>query len=96
MGLFWSLAPCPGQGKGIRLVKKDVTIPKCYNIQAVRESSEDTAVKLNEVIAETTVEKLYLKNGVKRIPVTEGKLRGTLFIPEGNETLLIYFHVLLK
>ena len=86
MGLFWSLTPCPGQGEGIRLVKKDVSAPKCYHLQAIPESSDvdsDRMVEDGEVLTETTVEKLYQRKGVKRIPVAEGRLKGTLFVPEG-------------
>ena len=84
MGLFWSLHPCPGQGEGIRFVKKDVTIPKCVKIKAVRETTRDPTTLSRDIITETSLERLYLKKGVRRVPVNEGRLRGTIFIPEGN------------
>lgn len=83
MGLFWSLAPCPGQGEGIRFVKKDVTAPISYHLKAIKETSQNQTSALYDVIAETTLEKVHMKEGVRRIPVNEGKLKGTVFIPEG-------------
>ena len=83
MGLFWSLAPCPGQGEGIRFVKKDVTAPISYHLKAIKETSQNQASALYDVIAETTLEKVHMKEGVRRIPVNEGRLKGTVFIPEG-------------
>ena len=84
MGLFWSLQPSPGQGKGLRFTKKDVTTPINYHIKALSESSEKGISAVNCVLADTKLEKVYLAKGVRRIPIKEGKLRGTLFIPEGN------------
>ena len=82
MGLFWSLAASSGQGEGVRLVKKDVSVPLLYTIQVLKVTSEH--LPLRNVLAETTVEKLYMKKGVRRVTVNEGPLRGTVFIPEGN------------
>ena len=84
MGLFWSLEPCSGQGQGIRLVKKDVTSPMEITIQAIRESSKNKMGSTADVLAEDKLERFYMKPGVKRIPVKEGKFRGTVFIPEGK------------
>ena len=84
MGLFWSLEPSPGQGEGIRLVKKDVTVPKVYHLQLMPETSEHSADAGVHVVIETTVEKVYMKKGVKRVPVAEGRLKGTIFVPEGT------------
>ena len=83
MGLFWSLEPCPGQGQGIRLVKKDVTSPMVVNLQVIRETDIDAVATTSDVITESKLERLYMKPGVKRIPVKEGKFRGTIFVPEG-------------
>ena len=92
MGLFWSLAASSGQGEGVRLVKKDVSVPLLYTIQVLRETSE--YLPLRDVLAETKVEKLYMKKGVRRVTVNEGPLRGTVFIPEGNTytPILVGFH----
>ena len=84
MGLFWSLEPCPGQGDGIRLVKKDVTSPIVYNLLIIRETAIDPVRSTPDIMAEVKLERLYMKQGVKRVPVKEGRFRGTIFIPEGN------------
>lgn len=82
MGLFWSLEPCPGQGSGIRLVKKDVASPMEIDLTVLREANEVKAMP--DVIARAKLERFYMKPGVKRIPIKEGRFRGTVFIPEGS------------
>ena len=83
MGLLWSMKPAPGQIKGLRLIKHDVTKPyvielKCFNDHiASRETSK-------QPMALTTFLKGYMADGVRRIPVKEGRIRGTLFLPLGN------------
>ena len=83
MGLFWSMKPAPGQRKGIRLMKSDVTKP--YNIAL---NCFDGHVTPNEsslqALSSETFQKWYMAEGVKRIPVREGKIRGTLFLPPGD------------
>lgn len=83
MGLFWSLQPSPGQGEGLRFTKKHVTVPMFYHLKALNET-ENSESSVNELIAETTLEKAYIGEGVRRIPIKEGKLKGTLFIPKGK------------
>ena len=83
MGLLWSMKPAPGQRKGIRLMKSDVTKP--YNIVL---SCFDDHVTPSESplkrLSRATFQKWYMAEGVKRIPVREGRIRGTLFIPAGD------------
>ena len=86
MGLFWSLQPTPGQGEGLRFTKKDVTKPISYHLKAVSETSEKGMSAVQDVLAQTKLDKVYMAQGVRRIPIKEGKLKGTLFIPEGNHT----------
>ena len=79
MGLLWSMKPAPGQRKGIRLMKSDVTKP--YNIVL---NCFDDHVTPNESslqpLSSKTFKKWYMADGVKRIPVKGGRIRGTLFI----------------
>ncbi|PFX18585.1 bile acid-CoA:amino acid N-acyltransferase-like [Stylophora pistillata] len=81
MGLLWSMKPAPGQRKGIRLMKFDVTKP--YNIALncfdghINPQESSSLVSLSS----KTFEKGYMADGVKRIPVREGRIHGTLFIP---------------
>ena len=83
MGLLWSMKPAPGQRKGIRLMKSDVTKP--YNIVL---NCFDGHVIPNESslqpLSSETFQKWYIAEGVKRIPVREGRIRGTLFLPPGD------------
>ncbi|KAL9979733.1 hypothetical protein ACROYT_G017440 [Oculina patagonica] len=83
MGLLWSMKPAPGQRKGIRLMKSDVTKP--YNIVL---NCFDGHVTPNESslqpLSSEAFQKWYMADGVKRIPVREGRIRGTLFIPPGE------------
>ena len=82
MGLLWSMKPAPGQRKGIRLMKLDVTKP--YNVEV----SFDDHISPNETpsqpLSSGTFQKWYMAKGVKRSPVREGRFRGTLFIPPGD------------
>ncbi|MES9883692.1 MAG: acyl-CoA thioesterase/BAAT N-terminal domain-containing protein [Sedimenticola sp.] len=86
MGLIWSIHSGGGRGNGMRLVKKDVTSPMVYNLKLFNGVIEDTASVEGQHITETTVDRCYMRDGVRRIPVKDGKLRGTIFIPEGNLT----------
>ena len=83
MGLLWSMQPALGQRKGIRLMKSDVTKP--FNIVL---SCFDGHVIPNECslqpLSSETFQKWYIAEGVKRIPVREGRIRGTLFLPPGD------------
>ena len=83
MGLLWSMKPAPGQRKGIRLMKLDVTEPfnvalKCFDGHITPQQSS------LQPLSSGTFQKWYMADGVKRIPVREGRIRGTLFIPPGD------------
>ena len=87
MGLLWSMKPSPGQRRGIRLLKRDVTTPYTVTVEAfeghlcLEGKKREVGVAL---LASETFEKWYMRNGVKRIPVREGRIRGTLFLPPGD------------
>ncbi|XP_078586105.1 bile acid-CoA:amino acid N-acyltransferase-like [Branchiostoma floridae x Branchiostoma japonicum] len=84
MGLFWSMQPSPGQKPGLRLRKKDVSTPFLVDVR-VHEGHVDVMGEENlPWLATKTVERWYLGDGVKRIPVKEGRVRGTLFLPPGE------------
>lgn len=74
MGLFWSLAPETPHNK---VLKKNVLTPTQVQIEAL---SGDTG----ELLASETNEREYMTEGMKRIPVEEGRIRGVLFIPPGK------------
>lgn len=73
MGLFWALAPETPHSK---LMKKNVLSPTLVEIQALNGET-------GELLASGTNERGYMIEGMKRIPVQEGRIRGILFVPPG-------------
>jgi len=73
MGLIWSMALAadePNQGPFFR--REPTPLP----IEFVAEVNDKS-------VAHTTVERLYVADGVERLPVREDGLVGTLFVPPG-------------
>lgn len=73
MGLFWALAPDTPHNKHL---KKNVLTPMQVMIEALNGET-------GELLASETVEREYMTEGMKRIPVQEGRIRGVLFVPPG-------------
>lgn len=80
MGLFWSLAPETPHSK---LTKKNVLSPTRVEIQVLNEETGD-------LLASETNERGYMIEGMRRIPVKEGRIRGVLFVPPGRLSLSAY------
>ncbi|XP_065386353.1 bile acid-CoA:amino acid N-acyltransferase isoform X2 [Macaca fascicularis] len=82
MGLFWSLKP---EKLLTRLLKKDVMNKpfqvqlKLYDLELIVNNKAASAPK-----ASLTLERWYVAPGVTRIQVREGRLRGALFLPQGE------------
>ncbi|XP_029966773.1 acyl-coenzyme A thioesterase 1-like [Salarias fasciatus] len=74
MGLFWSMAPDTPHSK---LQKKTVLSPTVVELEALNGET-------GELLATGTNERGYMTEGMKRIPLQEGRLRGVLFIPPGK------------
>nr|XP_057932580.1 acyl-coenzyme A thioesterase 2, mitochondrial-like isoform X2 [Doryrhamphus excisus] len=74
MGLLWAMAPETPHRK---LVKKNVLSPTLVEIAAL---NGDTG----ELLASQTNEREYMTEGMRRIPVRDGRVRGVLFIPAGK------------
>ncbi|KAI4905871.1 hypothetical protein NFI96_023560 [Prochilodus magdalenae] len=72
MGLFWSMRPDVPHSK---VVKRDASTPLNYHI---------VASSGGEVLAQVTNERHLAAPGVRRTPVREGRIRGTLFTPPGE------------
>ncbi|HNQ29921.1 MAG TPA: acyl-CoA thioester hydrolase/BAAT C-terminal domain-containing protein [Methanolinea sp.] len=72
-GLFWSLAPGPGEHPD---VFSRTTAPSFITISARTESG----VNLSRVL-----ERRLMGDGVTRVPVNEAGVRGTLFLPNGSD-----------
>lgn len=91
MGFLWSMTQAPGQRKGLRLMKKDVTKPyiiklNCLDGHLTAADGFVNSLANNSLqpLASTAIEKWYIGEGVQRIPVREGRVRGTLFFPPGD------------
>ncbi|XP_006026092.1 acyl-coenzyme A amino acid N-acyltransferase 2-like [Alligator sinensis] len=80
MGLFWFLKP---EKLFQRLIKKDVMGSPFQ----VRIDLFDSFLLMPQVqtepVASCTVERWYVTPGTQRIPIKEGRVRGTLFLPPG-------------
>jgi Acyl-CoA thioester hydrolase/BAAT N-terminal region len=81
MGLFWTLKPAPGQRAGLRFIPRIVTSP--INYKLTLHDGHASEAPLGRVLAEQAFQRLHLSEKVERIPVKEGRLRGTLFRPKG-------------
>ncbi|XP_040529704.1 acyl-coenzyme A thioesterase 1 isoform X1 [Gallus gallus] len=77
MGLLWALQP---RKAFWRLVKKDVQTPFRLQLE-VLEGHGDGPGRL---LAQAQHERAFLRDGVRRVPVREGRIRATLFLPPGN------------
>lgn len=73
MGLFWAMAPETPHSK---FLKKNVLSPTRVELEA---RSGETG----ELLASGINHRGYMTEGMKRIPVQEGRIRGVLFIPPG-------------
>ncbi|XP_058612549.1 acyl-coenzyme A thioesterase 1 [Onychostoma macrolepis] len=71
MGLFWALKA----DVDCKFIHTDVTRPALVDIEVVRD---------DKVVAKVTNERHCLTDDVRRIPVKEGRIRGTLFMPPGK------------
>lgn len=85
MGLFWSMKTTPGVKPG-RLFKADVMVP--YNVTvAVHDGfSEFDKLDWSSSISSLTsrdLQRSYAAPGVKKIPVNENGIYGSLFVPPG-------------
>lgn len=72
MGLFWSMLP---EKRHSKILKKTVESPMQVEISAVNGG---------KVLASEINYREFMPEGMKRILVTEGRLRGVLFVPPGK------------
>uniref|UniRef100_A0A8C8R4X1 Acyl-coenzyme A thioesterase 1 n=1 Tax=Pelusios castaneus TaxID=367368 RepID=A0A8C8R4X1_9SAUR len=77
MGLLWALQP---QKPFRRLVKRDVQSPFRLELEVF----EGHGPLPSRLLAQGVHERGFLRDGVKRIPVREGRIRATLFLPPGD------------
>ncbi|KAK5927448.1 hypothetical protein CgunFtcFv8_012605 [Champsocephalus gunnari] len=82
MGLLWNLRPVPGSKTGLRWRKMNVQTPMGVTISVYQ--GHQTEGFLDQVLlASVVVERWYMAPGVRRVPITEGGLIATLFLPSG-------------
>uniref|UniRef100_A0A3Q1I4Q6 Acyl-CoA thioesterase 19 n=1 Tax=Anabas testudineus TaxID=64144 RepID=A0A3Q1I4Q6_ANATE len=83
MGLLWSLRPVPGSKPGLRMRKVNVQTPMEVTVSVYQ--GHQTEGFVDQVpLATAVVERWYMAPGVRRIPITEGGLTATLFLPSGS------------
>lgn len=82
MGLLWSLRPVPGSKPGLRMRKMNVQTPMEVMISVYQ--GHQTEGFVDQVpLACVVVERWYMAPGVRRVPITDGGLTATLFLPSG-------------
>ncbi|AWP07914.1 putative acyl-coenzyme A thioesterase 4-like isoform 5, partial [Scophthalmus maximus] len=82
MGLLWSLRPVPGSKTGLRMRKMNVQTPMEVTVSVYQGHMTEGFVD-QVPLASVLVERWYIAPGIRRIPVTEGGLTATLFLPPG-------------
>ncbi|KAF0040309.1 hypothetical protein F2P81_006207 [Scophthalmus maximus] len=86
MGLLWSLRPVPGSKTGLRMRKMNVQTPMEVTLSVYQGHMTEGFVD-QVPLASVLVERWYIAPGIRRIPVTEGGLTATLFLPPVSEDL---------
>ncbi|XP_068254341.1 acyl-coenzyme A thioesterase 1-like [Nyctibius grandis] len=77
MGLLWALQP---QKPFRRLVKRDVQTPFVLQLEVFEGHGEPP----RRLLAQAQHGRVFLRDGVRRVPVREGRIRATLFLPPGS------------
>uniref|UniRef100_A0A8C8T5N4 Acyl-coenzyme A thioesterase 1-like n=1 Tax=Peromyscus maniculatus bairdii TaxID=230844 RepID=A0A8C8T5N4_PERMB len=77
MGLLWALEP---ERPLWRLVKRDVRTPFVVELEVLDGHEPDGG----QLLARAVHERHFMAPGVRRVPVREGRVRATLFLPPGN------------
>ncbi|XP_052041397.1 acyl-coenzyme A thioesterase 3 [Apodemus sylvaticus] len=76
MGLLWAMEP---ERPFWRLVKRDVQTPFVVELEVLDGHEPDGGQRL----AHAVHERHFMAPGVRRVPVREGRVRATLFLPPG-------------
>ena len=89
MGLFWSMMQEPGQPRGVRITKRDVTTPLVTSLALYDgHLTNFNDILQSEPVATCSVKRWYMASHVRRTEIREGDLRGTFFIPQGQTNKL--------
>ncbi|XP_057638889.1 acyl-coenzyme A thioesterase 5-like [Chionomys nivalis] len=79
MGLLWAMEP---DRPLWRLIKRDVQTPFVVELEVLDGHESDGG----RLLARAVHERHFMAPGVRRVPVREGRVRATLFLPPGNGT----------
>ncbi|KAM5273578.1 LOW QUALITY PROTEIN: acyl-coenzyme A thioesterase 1-like [Ctenodactylus gundi] len=79
MGLIWAMEP---DKPFWRLIKRDVRTPFVVQLEVLDGHEPDGG----RLLARAEHERHFLPPGVRRVPVREGRVRATLFLPPGEPT----------
>ncbi|XP_051889567.1 acyl-coenzyme A thioesterase 5-like isoform X2 [Pristis pectinata] len=82
MGLIWSMKLAPDNRQGMRLRKKDITIPFSITV-SVHNGWISSNFDKEAVLASVVLERFYMAPGTTRLEVRDGRVVGTLFLPPG-------------
>ncbi|XP_031213591.1 acyl-coenzyme A thioesterase 2, mitochondrial-like [Mastomys coucha] len=74
MGLLWAMEP---ERPFWRLVKRDVQTPSVVELEVLDGHEPDSG----RLLARAVHERHFMAAGVRRVPVREGRVRATLFLP---------------
>nr|XP_038968847.1 acyl-coenzyme A thioesterase 4 isoform X1 [Rattus norvegicus] len=77
MGLLWAMEP---ERPFWRLIKRDVQTPFVVELEVLDGHEPDGGQRL----ARAVHERHFMAPGVRRVPVREGRVRATLFLPPGK------------
>ena len=76
------------QINSVRFLKTDVTKPQVYHVQVFDDEKhsleECRTTKQSKTIVSTLLNRWFLAPGVRRIPVRQNGIIGTLFLPPGE------------
>ena len=82
MGLLWAMEP---DRPFWRLIKRDVQTPFVVELEVLDGHEPDGGQRL----ARAVHERHFMAPGVRRVPVREGRVRATLFLPPGEQPSLL-------
>lgn len=82
MGLIWAMEP---DKPFWRLLKWDVQTPFVVELEVLDGHEPDAG----PLLARALHERHFMPPGVRRVPVREGRVRATLFLPPGEQPLLL-------
>ena len=83
MGILWSALPRKKDlHKYPRLIKLNPTKPWTYTLSMIDGDREDDSDVDQRVLDSVEIERHYLPTYVDMIPIEEGPLKGTLYVPK--------------